>query len=228
MPSAPSLALLVSVVVASCGGSAPVAPTEPSGRVSGGVPVFEGTFEPVDETASDPGFAAFVERLGAAVAARDTAALVAATSPTARFSFDDVPLGADGLRAVWLDGREAELWDALERVLGGGFVAEEDAFTAPYVFALWPSDADPFAHVAVPGRGVAAYDQPGGDVVARLSTVVLPALTPRQGDWWAVRLPSGAAAFVEARHVVSPLGHRLTAWPDAGGAWRIQTMLSGD
>ena len=229
MSISPSLLALALVAAASCG-SAPTTPA-PDGRPirPSGVPVFQGDFVPVDDTDLDASFAAVASDLRAILAARDTAALLALVAPEARLGFDDGPHGPDGLRDRWLRGDAAPaLWDVLDGVLAHGFVGEEDAFTAPYVFALWPSDVDPFAHVAVPGRDVPAYDEPGGRVVARLSTIIVPVLAPRNGAVWQVRLPDGAVAFVDAADAVSPLGWRLSLWPEPGGAWKIQSLLSGD
>ena len=192
------------------------------------VPVFEGDFTRVDESASDPDFQAFAGALGAAVSARDTSALLSLVAPTARFSFDDAPLGPEGARRVWLDDRSDAFWDAIERVVAGGWVGEEDAMTAPYVFALWPSALDPFAHVAVPGPRASAHSRPRGEIVARLSSIAVPVLGPPEQGWWPVTLPDGSAAYVHAADAVSPTGPRVTCWPDADGAWRIQSMLTGD
>lgn len=222
MSPLPTLLMTALVGAAACG-SAPT-PVRPDG-----VPAFQGDFVPVDDTGTDPAFAAFAAELHAVVAARDTSGLLGHVAPGARLSFDDAPGGPAGLRARWFSGgAEPSLWEVLERVCALGFVAEEDAFTAPFVFALWPSDADPFAHVAVPGRDVPARAEPGGEVVARLSTMVVPILAPRRGDAWQIRLPTGEAAWLDAADVVSPLGWRLSLWPDADGAWRIQSFLSSD
>ena len=215
--------LAVALVGAAACGSAP-APAQPSD-----VPAFQGDFVPVDDTALDSAFAAFASELRRVVEARDTTALLAMVADGARLGFDEGPHGPGGMRARWF-GRAGDraLWDVLEGVCAWGFVAEDDAFTAPYVFALWPSDADPFAHVAVPGERVPARAEPGGEVVATLSTMTVPILGPRRGDAWLVRLPNGDAAWLAAGDVVSPLGWRLSAWPDAQGAWQIQSLLSGD
>lgn len=222
MSPTPTLLALALVASASCG-------SVPTAAQPGSVPAFQGDFVPVDDTDLDPDFAVFAGELHAIVAARDTTALLACVASEARLGFGDAPRGPDGFHARWFaETAVPSLWDVLGEAMTYGFVGEEDAFTAPYVFALWPSDADPFAHVAVPGCDVPATAEPGGDVVARLSTLVVPILAPRNGDVWQIRLPNGDAAFVGAADVVSPLGWRLSVWPEPGGAWKIQSLLSGD
>ena len=194
------------------------------------VPTVTGDLLLVDDGAADPGFSAFRDSLRAAVARRDTAALLAVVAPGARLSFGDEPGGPDGLRRMWFDGPppdSAGVWTVLGHILGGGSVNEDGAVTVPSVAALWPEALDPFAHVAVPSQGVEALDAPGGRAVARLSEVVLPVTAPAAAGWQPVQLPDGRGAVVAAAETMSPVGYRATFWDDGDG-WRLRSFLAGD
>ena len=194
------------------------------------VPTVAGGLVLVDDGAGVPAFSAFRDSLRDAVARRDTAALLAVVAPGARLSYGDEPGGPGGLWDMWLDGSPPDgrtLWGVLDKILGGGSVNEDGAVTIPSVAALWPSDLDPFSHVAVPSQGVPALDAPGGTVLARLTEVVLPADAPAADGWQPVRLPDGRAAVVAEGETMSPVGYRATFWDDGDG-WRLQSFLSGD
>ena len=194
------------------------------------VPVFEGDFTLVDDAAESPAFVAFRERLADVVARRDTAALLELVASGARLSFGDAPGGPAGFRAMWFGGDPPAgepVWDVLSRALAGGSVDEDGAVTVPFVPALWPSDLDPFSHVAVVERDVPAYSQPGGTETARLSEIAVPVLAPPLDGWRQVRLPDGRAAFVEAGRALSPVGYRAVFWDDGDG-WRLRSFLAGD
>ena len=216
-------ALLVVVVAASgCGRGGPERPD---------VPVYRGDFALVDDGAADPAFSALRDALRAAVARRDTAALLALVSPTARVSFEPGPPGGpDGLREAWFEGATptgTPLWDVLGTALGAGSVEEDGAFTVPFVPALWPSDLDPFGHVAVVGQDVPVRERPGGAVVALVSDLVLPTSAPALGGWQLVRLPDGTDGFVRAERALGPTGYRAVFW-DSGDGLRLQSLLGGD
>ena len=220
------LALLITAALAGCRDADDEDTLAPA--VDG--PTYTGEFALVDDGAEVPGFVAFRDTLRALVARRDTAALLDAVAPGARLSFGDDAGGPDGFRAMWFDGdppTEEPVWDVLAHALDGGSVDEDGAVTFPFVSTLWPSDTDPFAHVAVLNEYVPVYDQPGGDLIAHLSQIVVPVLAPPLDGWWQVRLPDGTAAYVEAGAVYSPVGYRAVAWDDGDG-WHLRSFLAGD
>ena len=222
LPALAPLSLLGVLVVVGCGRDGAAPPD---------VPVYRGDVEVVDDGAADPAFAAFRDALRAVVARRDTAALLALVSPTARVSFEPGPPGGpDGFRRLWFSGATptgTPVWDVLGTALGAGSVEEDGAFTVPFVPGLWPSDLDPFAHVAVVGRDVPVYDAPGGAVVALASEIALPVTAPARDGWWPVRLPGGEGGVVAADRALSPVGYRATFWDDGDGL-RLQSFLGGD
>jgi hypothetical protein len=198
---------------------------------------------PVDQATDDPAFITFRGRLLAALATRDTAAVLAAFAPDARLSFgDDLP-GPDGVRRMWLGPRRAvrpTLWEALTTVLGMGSVrdpANASFVSAPYVYNGWPEDVDPFSHGAIVGENVRVRSAPGlaGDVIATLSYAVLPveawgsqSATDAVPEGWAqVRLADGRTGFVSSAYLRSPIDYRAGFEKQAGG-WRIVFFLAGD
>ena len=219
-----ALALLLAAVGCERGGAEP------------DVPVYRGDFALVDDGAADAAFAALRDTLRAVVARRDTAALLAVVSPTARVSFEPGPPGGpqtggpDGFRDAWFSGATptgAPVWDVLAAALGAGSAEEDGAFTVPFVPALWSSGVDPFGHVAVVGRDVPVYDAPGGAVVALAGDLVLPAPAPARDGWQPVRLPDGADGVVRADRALRPTDYRAVFWDDGDGL-RLQSFLGGD
>lgn len=231
-----TLAALAALALAGCRDGAPPpeapAPAAPESETSTlpNPPTFTGEFALVDDGAEDPSFVAFRDTLRAIIARRDTGALLRLVAPGARLSFGDTPGGPEGLRAMWLSGDPPQgepVWEALGHALDGGSAEEDGAVTVPFVGGLWPSDEDPFAHVAVLNSYVPAYDQPGGDLVAHLSQLIVPILAPPLDGWQQVRLPNGQAAYVEAAETYSPVGYRAVFWDDGDG-WRLRSFLAGD
>lgn len=225
----PILLAGLAVCAAPWSGCAAVPEAPPTGPPPG-LPHYEGAYPLVDDGAASPEFAAFRDRLRGIVARRDTAGLLALVAPDARLSFGSGPGGPAGFRRTWFGGGPPggePVWTVLERALAGGSLDEDGAVTVPFVPALWPSDLDPFAHVAVVRRGVPALDAPGGATVALLSEIALPILAPPLGGWWQVRLPDGQAAFVPADKALSPVGYRAVFWDDGDG-WLLRSFLGGD
>ena len=197
-----------------------------------GPPVVAGTFTPVDDGASDRGFAAFREQLQGVIARRDTMALVSMVGQGAKLSFGDDAGGPDGLRTMWFSGVPPDgesLWDVLERILGAGSVMQDDAVSVPYTYGAWPDSVDAFSHVAVVGDSVEARANASDTsrVVALVSYAILPVEGPPSGGFQQVRLPSGTSAYISTTAAMSPAGYRATFWKD-GSVWKLQTLLSGD
>jgi hypothetical protein len=191
---------------------------------------------PVDEAPRVADFFAFRERLRAAVAARDTAALVAAIDPNVRISFGDEGGIAD-FRSQWaLGAPDSPLWRELETVLGlGGSFRGDSIFTAPYVFSTWPDELDAFESVAIVGRDVAlrSAPRPDADVLARVSYAVLAlpsgGTAPREHaeGWLAVRAPGGQTAYVAMDFVRQPLDYRAI-FSRKDGTWKLVIFVAGD
>lgn len=194
-----------------------------------------GTLLPVDEAVQDPSFIVFRARMLEAVAARDTAHVLAQLDPNAKFSFggDD---GVEGFRRLWLDGDAGEdLWATLARALALGSTYDSTeagvAATAPYVFGAWPDSLDAFEHVAVVGEDVRVRAAPSteADVLAAVSYALLPAVydTGTPEGWQKVALADGRAGYVAEAFIRSPIGYRI-GLTKQDGRWRVTYFLAGD
>lgn len=194
------------------------------------LPTFAGSFLPLDDGASVPGFARFRDSLRSVVARQDTAALLARVAPGAQASFSGTATGPDAFRAVWFSGptpNGLSLWRTLGAVLEAGSVEEDGAITAPYVYGMWPGEKDPGAHVAIVRGDVTAYAQPGGiGPVAEVAHIILPTGGAAAGGWQPIRLPNGDAAYVPSDVALGPAGYRASFWEDAEGRWRLQSFLA--
>ncbi|MEM6327789.1 MAG: hypothetical protein AAF791_11785 [Bacteroidota bacterium] len=197
------------------------------------VRAFSGDYVPVDDGAEVPGWTAFRDSLRATLVREDTLGLLTAIAPDARLSYDTEAVGPDGFRAMWFSGDPPQgrsPWATLAGVLDGGSLDEDGAVIAPFVQALWPDDHDPLSSVAIVETDVEARAAPSAEaeVVATLSTLIVPALAPPDSGWRQIQLPDGQAAFVVAGQALSPLSYRATFWPDPDGTWRLRSFLAGD
>lgn len=191
---------------------------------------------PVDEAARNPSFFGFRAQLLAAIARRDTGALLAAVYPRIKNSFG----GNDGIvefRRLWkLKDPRSRIWNELGTALalGGSFDAQ-GRFIAPYVFSRWPEKIDAFENVAVIGDKVRIRSAAKPDA-ATLTSVdfAILRLAPRSrppaggpAEWTAVVLPDGRRGYVQSRIVRSPVGYRAIFTRSASG-WRLTNFVSGD
>lgn len=188
--------------------------------------------EPVDEGPRRPDFLAFRTSLQEIIARRDVPGLLRVVHPKIRNSFggDD---GVEAFRRLWrLDQADSELWRELGSVLTlGGVFEGPDTFVAPYVFARWPDDIDPFEHVAVVGTGVRVRSAPGprGRVVATLSYEILRLGSSgyRQEPWTSVLLRNGRRGFVASHLIRSSVDYRAY-FTGVGGEWLMMVFIAGD
>jgi hypothetical protein len=184
---------------------------------------------PVDQAVMQPDFFTFRARLQAAIAGRDEAALLGAVDPDIRLSFGD-DNGLDELRKQLRDPKST-LWTELATALAlGGRFTSATSFTAPYVFAAWPSGLDSFECAAVLGERVRVRKTAAADsaVVGSVSyeiVQVLPAAPA--GEPVHVRLANGVTGFVAAPFLRSPIDRRAI-FERAGGRWLIRSFVAGD
>lgn len=170
---------------------------------------------PIDDTARDPAFRSYVERLQSAVDARKPGAL-------RRLVDDDVVVGAAAddkgwkkFVATWRpDDRESPLWDALSDLLSLGFVREHPSlFVSPYLVWRFPRNLDPSAHLVVIRDKAALREAPSVnapaaamlsfDIVGRLGNAAKG--RDELGEWVKVRTLDGKMGYLSTRDVMSPL-----------------------
>ena len=228
MPASPRFFLVAALALGACADPEPPPPPPEAS-----VPTYRGSFVPVDDGVHVPGFPRFRSELRDAVARKDTAAFLGLVAAGARLSFGDEPGGPEGFRTMWFSGDPPEgrdPWRVLAGVLDAGSVEEDEAVTAPFVYGLWPGEEDPFSNVAIVSENVPAREGPSmsAPIVARLSHIIVPALSPPSDGWRMVRLPDSTVAYVASQKALSPVGYRAAFWEDGGGRWRLQSFLAGD
>lgn len=185
---------------------------------------------PADEAPRDASLVAFRTRLLEAAARRDRQALLELLDPGVLSSFGGEAGPAEFERFWKLDEPDSRVWSVLRDVVsrGGGFM-EDGEFCAPYVYAKWPPDADPFegALVAEDVPIHSAQDR-ASPVLARRSyeIVTLRGAEP-EPTWYRVRTHDGIEGFVEASQLRSPADWRACFRKTAGG-WRLTALVAGD
>ena len=186
---------------------------------------------PVDQAASRADFFAFRARLQAALVRRDADALLAVLAPDIKNSFggDD---GVDGFVRLWRPREpDSRVYEELASVLAlGGTFEGEDTFIAPYVYARWPRNVDPFDHVVLIAQDVriSTAPRPGAEGESVGSFVIYPLArgTPEVEGWTAVRTGSGVG-YVRSSLVRSPIDYRAF-FVKRDGRWLMTIFLAGD
>lgn len=188
---------------------------------------------PVDEGPRVPDFLAFRTRLLAAIAARDTSALLAAVDPNVQTSFGDAGGIAD-FRERWKpEAPDSRIWQELGSLLAlGGTFTGDSIFVAPYVFATWPESLDAYEHGAVVFRDVTLREAPRADarVLATLDYEIVrlrlsDAPLPPEG-WTAVE-HAGRAGYVASDSMRFALDYRAIFSRKPEG-WKLVILVAGD
>jgi len=193
---------------------------------------------PVDEAVRQPEFFSFRAALQAAIARRDTVALLAVVHPQIKASFggDD---GIDDFRRLWgLDGDgggpsdgSSDIWTELGTVLAlGGSFSGDETFVAPYTYSAWPG-LDAFEHVVLTAAEVPIRSAPRADapVLRSMDFAILQlARSAAASDTWtAVELEDGRTAYVRAAVARSPIDYRAI-FSRESGRWQLAMFLAGD
>lgn len=187
---------------------------------------------PVDESGFYPEFLAFKNQLVAAVEARDTTALLPLIAPDIKLSFGG-DAGLDEFRRTWrINSPESEFWDVLRDILlHGGKHDGPDRFTAPWTFvAQLPDSVDVFAHVIVRVIAAQVHERPdsASAVIGELGyDIVRTHREAAPSGWQAIELADGAAGFVAASQVKSPVDYRAI-FERRNGRWMLATLVAGD
>jgi hypothetical protein len=187
----------------------------------------------VDQTSSNPEFAAFHKGLLEAVRRRDADYVVARADGEVKLSFGG-DYGRDVFRQ-WLTGDEAgqgeRYWSELQAVLEfGGVFMDDGAFCTPYLSCIdvpGCPECDPYETVF--SAVAREAPDPGAAVAARLSWNVLQldyeAASPE--GWYPVKLPSGETAFLAYADARMAIDYRARFEKTAEG-WRMTVFIAGD
>ena len=187
---------------------------------------------PVDQAAQQPDFFSFRAQLLAAVARRDSDAILAVVSEDITNSFGGVG-GVAEFKRMWdIASPESRLWATMATILGlGGTFIADGRFTAPYTFSRWPRDLDPFTHMVVIGASVRARSAPSVTATPLASFSFAIVELAKNSDWgspWlAIRLPGGKTGYMNRRYIRSPVGYRAS-FEKRDGRWQMTILVAGD
>ena len=197
-----------------------------------------GPYAPRDECKSATGASAFMAKVKAAVAARDTAAFVDLAAEDVKLDFGG-GAGQAELRSLLADA-QAPLWAKLDEMMTLGCASDGDALiTLPWYFAQEIS-TDPYKAMIVTGEGVPVREAPAeaAPVVAAVSWDVVEMLenSSEPGGFAHVRWklsepiagkPDVMEGYIEAARLRSLIDYRLLA-ASRNGKWRITSLIAGD
>ena len=201
---------------------------------------------PIDEGRADAGFAAFRAKLIDAVERRDEKYVLSIVDRDIRVTFGDNHGLAD-FKQMWkLSDPNDRFWTEFLVILNGGGKFERTGkgravrtqFWAPYVFAAYPEDLDPFDTTAITGENVNLRKRPdkAGAIVARLSYNLVkvdharsvPGPTPEsEPAWFHVETFGGKKGYVLSEFTRSPVGLRA-GFTKKQGKWMLTTLIAGD
>lgn len=178
-----------------------------------------------------PGWKAFRDKLGAAVLARDAAALAALADRNVKLDYGGGAGRPELLRRLRQPTRE--LWRELAVILPLGCSVEGGLAALPWFFWRIPPKVDPATTMLATGDAVALRAAPNAD--ARTITTLdwpMVALTAKAfapaARFTRVRIhSSGQEGYIETRHLRSLLARRIIAEQN-GGEWRITAIVAGD
>lgn len=190
-----------------------------------------------DDSATDPSFAKFRERLLAAARAGDVPALISMMPPSVRAFLE--PSKPESLLARFGVGKE-QPWRALVNALELGAAKVGDAFVAP---SLTDMKLD-MNRAALVARNVRMRSEPRSDaaILSTLSMEIValdrthffdPELFHRSelpsgpAAWARIVTPDGKIGYVYGRFVWAP-DHLLFVFEKVGGEWKMTGVSSGD
>ena len=194
------------------------------------LPAQAGRYAPRNECGKLPGAAQFRERLAAAVARRDAAAIAAMADPDIKLGFG----GDDGRNRFLqkLKDPEDETLRELAAVLPLGCAVDESGgLTMPWFFAQDMGDIDAYDAMLVTGVDVPllASAEPNAAVKAKISwdmVTLVAGLSPDRRVQ-RVKTADGSEGYVQTDKLRSLLDYRLLA-TRVNGDWRITAFLAGD
>lgn len=200
----------------------------PSGQAP--LPPPEIAFTPRDECADLPGWKAFRDKLGSAVASKNASALAAIADRNVKLDYGGGAGRAELIRRL---RQRAGLWRELATILPLGCSVEGGLAALPWFFWRIPPSVDPTTTMLVTGEAVPLRAAPKANarIVAALNwpMVVLTAKSFEPATRFTrVRTrASGQDGYVETQALRSLLAQRIIA-EHVGDAWRITAIVAGD
>ena len=186
---------------------------------------------PVDDTATDPAFRSYVEKLRAAVQTRSTQALRKLVDKEVVVGSSKDDKGWDRFVARWRpEQAKSPLWPALEDLLSLGFIREHpQLFLSPYLVWRFPNNVNMATHLVVVREKAALRDAPSvrAAVIASLEFDVVRQLGQVEGEddlaQW-VRVRTGDhTGYINTREVMSPLMPRAQ-FANFRGRWLLVAL----
>lgn len=200
-----------------------------------------------DDGPQDASFVKFRNELKSVIARKDASALFKHLASDIRIDFGGFG-GRPEFEETWKPyDKDSKVWAALSLVVeqGGNFDSKV-RFSAPYVYSAFPSDVDIENKVVVTNEDAVMREKPdaGAKVVRKLDRDILTLgdFVRRDGvksaayvaqhevhpkAWYSVKDAKGAAGFVMARDVRSPIDYRAY-FEKRKGRWVITMFLAGD
>lgn len=188
-----------------------------------------GPWAPRNECAEDEGAKAFLDTLRKAVTKRDTAALLAITSPEVQLDFG----GGAGHELLQQRLEEAEhpLWDDLERFAGLGCALDDMGnLTLPWIFAQDTKVDDAFTAMLALGEKVPMHEtaDPASPVVEFIAWDFVDLVGEYSEDPVVkVRTRAGREGYIARKDLRSLVDYRLMAKQGDDG-WKINLLVAGD
>jgi hypothetical protein len=202
--------------------------------MSSGAAALPPRIPPTDHCASDRSFVAFRGALGAAIARRDAAFILAVAADDIEFSFGDAP-GKAGFARAWglANPATSRLWRELGAALRLGCARDDgNGYWAPSMSVIGNVDLgedEGLLMVAVaPGAALRAGPSDTSRLVARLRWDVVRLDAPDvHGHWIPATLADGRRGYVRPA-LFRGFGDYRAVFEKRRGRWRMTAFVAGD
>lgn len=186
---------------------------------------------PGESPERDPALAALLAEMKSIQERKDRGGLLRLQDADFRVEFQGGTGPEDFAKRWFAKKGSSALWDLLGRLLEmRGVFYSETLYVLPEVYANFPQDLDPSAHVvAVQATEWRAAAEAGDEVIPVPACTILP-LAEQSGEprgTLLVRHPQKGAGRVSLRAVYSPLAHRMF-FEKRKGEWRWISLVSAD
>lgn len=186
---------------------------------------------PGESPERDPALAGLLAEMKSFQERQDRARLLRLQDRDFRVEFQGGNGPEDFARRWFANKGGSALWDLLGRLLEmRGVFYSETLYVLPEVYANFPQDLDPSAHVVTVQATEWKADAEAGEEVIPVPTCTILPLAEQSGEpggTLLVRHPEKGVGRVSARAVYSPLAHRMF-FEKRKGEWRWISLVSAD